>query len=114
MYVEGMKKALDNREKIKDCLNRHRDDAHKIPADEAYWPVSVFCSACNRDTTTVTGWDGEWGLSYTCECGHGETADIRTAKGVKLGWRWTGPCAGSLKDRIRTGGKGSPFPGRFL
>lgn len=87
MYVEGMKKALDNREKIKDCLNRHRDDAHKIPADEAYWPVSVFCSACNRDTTTVTGWDGEWGLSYTCECGHGETADIRTAKGVKLGWR---------------------------
>lgn len=87
MYADGMKKALDNRDKIKDCLNRHRDDAHKISAEEEYWPVSVFCSACNRDTTRITGWDGEWGLSYACDCGHEETADIRTTKGIKLGWR---------------------------
>ena len=31
--------------------------------------------------------DGEWGVTYSCECGHRETADLRTAKGIKLGWR---------------------------
>lgn len=87
MYAEGMKIALDNRPRIKDCLNRYRDETHKIPDDEEYWPVSVFCSACNKDTTTVEGWDGDWGLTYSCECGHRETVDIRKAKGVKLGWR---------------------------
>lgn len=87
MYAEGMKTALNNRARIKDCLNRYRDEAHQIPEAEEYWPVSIFCNACNRDTTSITGWDGEWGLSYSCECGHSETVDIRTAKGVKLGWR---------------------------
>ena len=41
MYAEGMKIALQNRERIKDCLNRYRDDAHKIPADEEYWPTAA-------------------------------------------------------------------------
>lgn len=86
-YDEGMKIALDNRARIKDCLNRYRDDDHKISEDEDYWPVSVFCDACNKDTTTIGGWDGDWGLSYSCECGFADTVDIRKAKGVKLGWR---------------------------
>lgn len=88
LYDEGMKTALQSRGKIKDCLNRYRDEAHKIPAEEEYWPVSVFCEKCGRDTTLIDGYDGEYGLSYHCtECGHAETADIRTASGVKLGWR---------------------------
>lgn len=88
LYDEGMKIALQNRNKIKDCLNRYRDDAHKIPEQEEYWPASIFCEKCNRDTTVIDGYDGEYGLTYHCtECGHSETADIRTASGVKLGWR---------------------------
>lgn len=35
-------KALQNRDKIKDCLNRYRDDEHKIPATEEYWPVAAL------------------------------------------------------------------------
>lgn len=100
MYVEGMKNALDNRSKIKDCLNRHRDENHKISDEEEYWPVSVFCSACNRDTTTVEKWDGEWGLGYSCECGHRETADIRSAKGVKLGWRVDWPMRWNFEKTV--------------
>ena len=82
-----MKTALNNKEKIKDCLNRYRDDEHKIRPEEEYWPVSVFCDKCNKDTTTIEGWDGDWGLSYSCECGNTEKVDLRKAKGVKLGWR---------------------------
>lgn len=87
MYAGGIRTALEQRNRIKDCLNRFRDDAHKIPDSEEYWPVAVFCSACNRDTTEITGWDGEWAVSYSCACGHKETADLRTLKGIKLGWR---------------------------
>lgn len=85
VYAEGMKKALETRDLLKDILNRYRDDEHQMTGE--YWPVSVFCHACNRDTTTIEGWDGDWGLSYSCECGHRETADLRTSTGVKLGWR---------------------------
>lgn len=99
-YAEGMKVALDNRARIKDCLNRYRDDAHKIPDSEEYWPVSVFCSACNKDTTTVEAWDGDWGLTYSCECGHREKADIRAAKGVKLGWRVDWPMRWSYEKTL--------------
>ncbi|MCM1321476.1 MAG: lysine--tRNA ligase [Bacteroides sp.] len=88
MYAEGMKQALQNRTVIKECLNHYRDDAHKIPADEEYWPVAAFCAKCSKDTTVIDGYDGEYGVSYHCEsCGHSETADLRTAKELKLGWR---------------------------
>ena len=87
MYAEGIKTALQKRSVIKDCLNHFRDEKHKIPEDEEYWPVSVFCSKCHRDTTQIEGYDGEWGVSYSCECGHSEAADIRILKGIKLGWR---------------------------
>ena len=88
MYAEGMKIALQNRERIKDCLNRYRDDAHKIPADEEYWPTAAFCCKCNKDTTEMISYDGEYGLTYRCtSCGHEEKADLRTSKEIKLGWR---------------------------
>ena len=87
MYADGIQTALKKREAIKECLNHFRDDAHKIPKEEEYWPISVFCSKCHRDTTQIEGYDGEWCVSYSCECGHKESADIRTSKGIKLGWR---------------------------
>ncbi|MDR3284765.1 MAG: lysine--tRNA ligase [Treponema sp.] len=87
-YAEGMKTALQNRQKIKDCLNHYRDDQHKIPDSEEYWPVAAFCAKCSKDTTEIDGYDGDYGVTYHCaSCGHTETADIRTAKNLKLGWR---------------------------
>ena len=84
-YAEGMKKALDSRKELKDILNTVRDDAHKIT--EEYYPASVFCSACNKDTTKIEDWNGDWNLTYSCECGNKECLDLRKAKNVKLGWR---------------------------
>ena len=85
-YAQGIRRALEHRETLKNILDKFRDEEHKIQGE--WWPVSVFCDSCNRDETDIEGWDGEWGLDYKCRvCGHGETADIRRAKGVKLGWR---------------------------
>jgi lysyl-tRNA synthetase class 1 len=85
-YAEGMRKALEHRGALKDILDKFRDDEHKIQGE--WWPVSVFCDACNKDDTGIDGWDGEWGISWHCEaCGRRETTDLRAAKGIKLFWR---------------------------
>jgi lysyl-tRNA synthetase class 1 len=85
MYAQGIRKALERRETLKNILDKFRDEDHKIQGE--WWPVSVFCGACNKDETDIDGWDGEWGLSYHCACGNAETVDLRAAPGVKLGWR---------------------------
>ncbi|MDR2479942.1 MAG: lysine--tRNA ligase [Treponema sp.] len=85
-YAGGIRRALEHREALKNILDKFRDAEHKIQGE--WWPVSVFCSNCNRDKTDIDGWDGEWMLNYHCSaCGHTESADIREAKGIKLGWR---------------------------
>jgi len=85
-YAEGIKKGLEHTAALKEILDQFRDEEHKIQGE--WWPVSVFCHACNKDTTQIEAWDGAWGLSYRCEsCGHAESVDLRSAAGVKLGWR---------------------------
>ncbi|MEE0885269.1 MAG: lysine--tRNA ligase [Treponema sp.] len=111
-YAEGMKKALQNRELIKECLNEYRDEQHKMKPEDVYWPVSIFCGKCNKDTTEITGYDGEYGISYKCECGNCETADLRTFKGAKLGWRVDWPMRWNEEKVIfEPGGKDHISPG---
>ncbi|MDR0554518.1 MAG: lysine--tRNA ligase [Treponema sp.] len=86
LYAEGIRKALEHRETLKNILDKFRDDEHKIQGE--WWPISVFCDHCHRDDTEIEGWDGEWRVSYRCNaCEARETVDLRGAKGVKLGWR---------------------------
>jgi lysyl-tRNA synthetase class 1 len=85
-YAAGIRRALEHRDSLKEILDKFRDEEHKIQGE--WWPISVFCDSCNRDDTEIDGWDGEWGVSYHCKlCGHSETVDLRTTKGVKLFWR---------------------------
>ncbi len=111
-YAEGMRKAMQNRDLIKACLNEYRDDAHKMKDSDVYWPVAIFCGKCSKDTTEITGYDGEYGISYKCECGNCETADIRTFKGAKLGWRVDWPMRWNEEKVVfEPGGKDHISPG---
>lgn len=111
-YAEGMKKAMQNREIIKECLNEYRDDAHKMKKEDVYWPVAIFCGKCQKDTTEITNYDGEWNVSYKCECGTCETIDLRTFKGAKLGWRVDWPMRwNEEKVTFEPGGKDHISPG---
>jgi lysyl-tRNA synthetase, class I len=83
LYAQGIRTALENRDVIRRELDAHRT----APLADDWWPASVFCTACDRDTTRVTGWDGEWGLSYECDCGNVETVDLKSTPAVKLPWR---------------------------
>jgi len=86
LYAEGIRKALEKRDVLKNILDKFRDEDHKIQGE--WWPVSVFCEKCNKDETEIESWDGAWGLNYRCKlCGEAEKLDIKTAKGIKLVWR---------------------------
>jgi lysyl-tRNA synthetase class 1 len=66
-YAEGIRHALVHKEEIRKTLDAHRTE----PLEADWWPVSVFCERCHRDNTAVEGWDGDWGLSYSCpDCGN--------------------------------------------
>ena len=83
-YARGIRTALEHRETIRELLNEHRT----TPLSPEWWPVSVFSRFSHKDTTTVLGWDGEWGLTYRCEeTGNEETVDLRESDLVKLPWR---------------------------
>ena len=111
-YVEGIKKAMQNRDLIKECLNEYRDEQHRMKPEDKYWPVAIFCGKCSKDTTEITDYDGEYGISYKCECGNCETADIRTFKGAKLGWRVDWPMRWNEEKVIfEPGGKDHISPG---
>jgi len=53
-----------------------------------YFPYRPYCSACERDLTTVTGYDDEsTKLTYTCACGHAETVTLAEHRRGKLVWK---------------------------
>ncbi len=82
-YSEGMKKALLNKDAIKEVLDKWR--AEDL---EGEWnPVRVFCEKCNKDDTTIIGYDGDYSLSYMCQCGFTNTFDFRKKGIAKLQWR---------------------------
>ena len=83
-YAQGIRTALEKRDTIRAILDEHRSE----PLPEDWWPVSVFSTFTDKDTTTVLGWDGEWGITYRCDdTGKEETLDLRTTGAVKLPWR---------------------------
>ena len=109
---QGELVGVQNRNLIKECLNEYRDEQHKMKPEDVYWPVSIFCGKCSKDTTEITGYDGEYGITYKCECGNCETADIRTFKGAKLGWRVDWPMRWNEEKVVfEPGGKDHISPG---
>ncbi len=83
-YAQGMRTALEKKEQIAACLNEHRT----APLASDWMPISVFCGKCNKDTTTVLGWDNDWKIEYSCsDCGQQESVDLRETHVAKLPWR---------------------------
>ena len=83
-YAEGLRTALEHREELRAILDEHRTEAL---AGE-WWPISIFCTRCHKDATTVKSWDGQYGVSYSCKaCKNEESLDLRSTGAVKLLWR---------------------------
>jgi lysyl-tRNA synthetase class 1 len=102
-YAELMREALKKKDTIKAILNEHR--TRDLPAD--WWPISIFCTSCQKDTTTISHWNQEYEIRYSCNaCGHKETLDLKHAQTIKLFWRIDFPMRWSYeKVDFEPGGK---------
>jgi lysyl-tRNA synthetase class 1 len=89
-YVEQVLLAMRERNRIDGVLAEYRTK----PTDDdgasgaGYYPYKPYCSACERDLTTVCGYDDEsTALSYVCACGHNETVRLAEHRRGKLVWK---------------------------
>jgi lysyl-tRNA synthetase class 1 len=93
-YREQILLAMRERRRIDEILGRHRtkkvdaDDDDAPAASGEYYPYRVYCETCDRDATTISGYDDETTeLTYTCAFGHGGTVRLDTFNRGKLVWK---------------------------
>jgi len=74
------------------------DDGH---TSAGYFPFRPYCTVCERDTTTVTGYDDKTTrMTFTCECGHAETVLLRDFHQGKLVWKVDWPMRWSYEGVV--------------
>ncbi len=89
-YTEQVLLAMRERGRIDAVLAHYRTKQADDDGDTraGYFPYRPYCPACDRDLTTVTGYDDQsTALSYTCACGHGETVRLAEHRRGKLVWK---------------------------
>lgn len=82
-YAKEIKKALENKEKIIDILNKFREE----PLPKEWIPLEVYCERCKKNSTNILKYDNEYLIHYECECGYSNEVDFRKKGNVKLLWR---------------------------
>ena len=87
-YAEGIHKALQGAAKIREVLNRVREETTaNTRLDDDWLPLYGFCDECGRDKLAFAV-TGEWTVRYTCaRCGHTREVDLREGGNLKLPWR---------------------------
>ncbi|MFB6145455.1 MAG: lysine--tRNA ligase [Candidatus Nanohaloarchaea archaeon] len=83
-YADLIKKAMNERDKIRDILNKYR----KEPLPKDWYPLRVYCKECGKDFTEVTDYDGDYTVEYHCkECDEDMSLNFREHDSVKPPWR---------------------------
>ena len=87
-YAEHVLFALKNRKKIFDILDKHRTQDATEEERENYYPVSIFCPHCHKDSTKIVSLSDDCTKAhYTCECGHEGDFDFTKDFNCKLQWK---------------------------
>lgn len=87
-YVDYILLALKKRGEIFDILDSHRTQTAQEGEREAYYPVSIYCPECGRDTTTIDSLSDDCTVAqYHCKCGHSGTFDFTRDFNCKLAWK---------------------------
>lgn len=87
-YVPYILHALKERGKIFDILDKHRTQDAQEGERERYYPVSIFCPHCGKDSTTITSLSEDCTKAhYVCECGHEADFDFTKDFNCKLQWK---------------------------
>lgn len=107
-YIKGIKTALDNTKKIREILNKHRQE----PLAEDWLPLTGFCPKCMTDNIKFSNYS-EDNVDIKCDCGFEDKIDINQVNYLKLPWRIDWPMRWAFekvdfepggKDHSTTGG----------
>ena len=87
-YVEHILHALRKRGEIFDILDSHRTQDAQEGEREAYYPVSIYCPVCGKDTTKIHSLSDDCTVAqFSCECGHSGEFDFTKDFNCKLAWK---------------------------
>ena len=87
-YAESVILALRKRKEIFDILDRHRTQDATTEEREQYYPVSIFCPHCHKDSTKITALSEDCTRAhYVCACGEEGDFDFTKDFNCKLQWK---------------------------
>ncbi len=87
-YTEYILLAMEKRKEIFDILDSFRTQDAEEGERDRYYPASIYCPECGKDTTTIVKYDDETKIAeYECACGHKGTFDFKTDYNCKLAWK---------------------------
>ncbi|MDR0381142.1 MAG: lysine--tRNA ligase, partial [Oscillospiraceae bacterium] len=87
-YTKEILLALKERKRIFDILDSFRTQDAQEGERDSYYPVSIYCPVCKRDTTKITDFNADTNVArYVCKCGHSASFDFHTEHNCKLSWK---------------------------
>lgn len=87
-YNDKIKLAMDKRFEIFDIIDSFRTQDAEEGERDTYYPISIYCSKCHKETRKVLSYDeGTGDIAYECACGNRETINVHTAHNIKLMWK---------------------------
>ncbi len=87
-YKEFVLLSVAKRKEIFDVLATHKTQAPTEEERNAFFPVSIYCPCCHKDTTKITSINDDNTIAeYTCACGHSGTFDFTRDFDCKLNWK---------------------------
>ncbi|MBR1970026.1 MAG: lysine--tRNA ligase [Clostridia bacterium] len=87
-YVEHILHALRKRGEIFDILDSHRTQQAQEGEREAYYPVSIYCPKCGKDTTKIHSLSDDCTVAeFSCACGYEGSFNFTTDFNCKLAWK---------------------------
>ena len=112
-YREHILTALNKRGAIFDILDSFRTQNAQEGEREAYYPVSIYCPCCHKDTTKILSLSDDCTKAeYSCACGHTGTFDFTKDTDCKLAWKIDWPMRWMYEGvDFEPGGKDHASPG---
>ena len=93
MYKDGkygrqIRHCMKLRREIFDILAAFKTQESSSEQRESYYPVSIYCPECGRDTTSIDYFDEDNMIAeYSCKCGHQGYFNFNKDTHCKLVWK---------------------------
>lgn len=111
-YVKYVLLSLQKRKEIFDILASHRTQAVEEGERDNYYPVTIYCSCCGKDTTKITSLSDDCTkATYKCACSHTGEFDFTKDFNCKLAWKVDWPMRWAYENvDFEPGGKDHASP----